>query len=212
LTPTDLETRAQRNEAAASAPAKVDPLAAYRPVAKGRAGNGPKIDRPTGLSVLVGFATLGIIGALIGAGVALASPDTLQRGPAPIHPNVIKLTGGLLIGTAIVTAVLVAALLTPKPWAWWYSILFYSTNIWVNLANAYFVGQNGNAAVGAGRATGAVVVGAIILGYLFKQSTRDFFAVKVPVWVGPAVSIPVGLAIGIGSVIGVGAAVLAITG
>ena len=215
LTPTDLETRAQRNEAAANAPVKVDPLAAYRPPEKGRgarASSGPKIDRPTGLSVLVGFAVLGIIGAIGGAAVALASPDTLQRGPAPIHPNVIKLTGGLLIGTAVVSAVLVAALLTPKPWAWWYAILFYSSNIWVNLANAFFVGQNANAAVGAGRAVGALIVGAIILAYLYKQSTRDFFAVKVPGWVGPAVSIPGGLAIGFAGVMGVGAAVLAVSG
>ena len=215
LTPTDLETRAQRTEAAAGEPAKVDPLAAYRPVAKGGGrgkSSGPAVDRPLGLKILAGLAVLGIVGSLAGAAVAFASPDTLQRGPQPLDPNVIKLTGGLLIGSAVTGLVLVSALLTPQPWAWWFVTLFYSASVWVRLINSVFEAQQGNAALAAGKAVGGVLVGALVLGYLYRQETRDFYSIKVPVWLGPAVSIPAGLAIGFGLILGIGAAVLAIQG
>lgn len=214
LTPTDLETRAQRTEAAANAPEKIDPLAAYRPVDTGRRGRGstgPAIERPLGLKILAGLAVLGIIGSLVGAGLAFASPETLQRGPEPLAANVIKLTGGLLIGSAIVWMVIVSALLTPQPWAWWFCNLAYSSNIWFNLLNSFAEGQAGNVPRAVGRTVGGLIVGAIILSYLSKQSTRDFFSVKVPVWVGPVVGIPAGFAIAFAVVLGIAAAVLAVS-
>jgi hypothetical protein len=215
LTPTDLETRAQRNEAAAGVPAKVDPLAAYRPTTKGRGGresSGPTVERPLGLKILAGLAVLGIIGALGGAAVSFFSPDSLQRGPAPIPANIIKLTGGLLIGSAIIHMVLVSALLTPQPWAWWFSNLLYSTNIWFNLLNSFAEGQEGNGARAAGRAVGGLIVGAIVLSYLSKQKTRDFFGIKVAIWVGPVACVPAGLGIAFALIFAVGAAYVAISG
>jgi len=213
LTTTDLETRAQRTEAAANSPVKVDPLAAYRPEAKGRGrgkSSGPAVDRPLGLSILAGLAVLGILVALAGAAVAFGSPDTLQRGPQPLDPSLIKLTGGLLIGFAVMGLVLVFSLLTPQPWAWWFAIVFYSASVWVRLINSVFEAQQGNAALAAGKAVGGVMVGAVVLGYLYQQKTRDFFSIKLAGWIGPAVSIPVGLAIGFGIILGIGAAALAV--
>lgn len=212
LTPTDLETRAQRNEAAAGAPVKIDPLAAYRPATKGRESSGPTVERPLGLKIMAGLAVLGIIGSLVGAAMAFFSPDSLPRGPEPLDPNVIKLIGGMLIGSAIVWLVLVSALLTPQPWAWWFCNLVYSSNIWFNLINSFAEGQEGNAARAVGRATGGLIVGAIMLSYLSKQKTRDFFGVKVPIWVGPAVCVPAGLGIAFALVFGIAAAYLAIRG
>jgi hypothetical protein len=165
-----------------------------------------------GLKILAGLAVLGVIGSLGGAAVAFFSPDTLQNGPEPLDPNIIKLTGGLLIGSAILWMVLVSALLTPQPWAWWFCNLVYSSNIWFNLLNSFEEGQNGNVARAVGRATGGLIVGAIVITYLSKQTTRDFFGVKVPVWVGPAAGIPGGLVIAFALVLGIGAAYLAISG
>lgn len=215
LTPTDLETRAQRNEAAAGAPAKVDPLAAYRPTTKGRGGrdsSGPTVERPLGLKILAGLAVLGIIGSLGGAAMAFFSPDSFQNGPAPLPANIIKLTGGMLIGSAIIWMVLVSALLTPQPWAWWFCNLVYSSNIWFNLLNSFAEGQEGNVPRAVGRAIGGLLVGAIVLSYLSKQTTRDFFKIKVPVWVGPVACVPAGLGIAFALVFGIGAAYLALSG
>ncbi len=212
LTPTDLETRAQRSEAAAGAPAKVDPLAAYRPATKGRSGggsSGPTVKRPLGLKILAGLAVLGIIGSLGGAAVAFFSPDTLQRGPEPIPANIIKLTGGLLIGSSIIWMILVSALLTPQPWAWWFCNLVYSSNIWFNLLNSF---AEDNMPRAIGRATGGLLVGAIVLSYFSKQNTRNFFGIKLAAWVGPVASVPAGLAIAFALIFGIGAAYLAIAG
>jgi len=212
LTPTDLETRAQRSEAAAGAPAKVDPLAAYRPATKGRSGSGssgPTVERPLGLKILAGLAVLGIIGSLGGAAVAFFSPDTLQRGPEPIPANIIKLTGGLLIGSSIIWMILVSALLTPQPWAWWFCNLVYSSNIWFNLLNSF---AEDNIPRAIGRATGGLLVGAIVLSYFAKQNTRNFFGIKLAAWVGPVASVPAGLAIAFALIFGIGAAYLAIAG
>lgn len=215
LTPTDLETRAQRTEAAANSPMKIDPLAAYRPEAKGRGRGkpaGPAVDRPLGLSILAGLAGLGILITLTGAAVAFGSPDTLQRGPQPLDPSVIKLTGGLLIGTAITGSVLVFSLLTPQPWAWWFVILLYSTSVWMRLISSVFAAQQGNAAPEAAKGAAGLVIGSLVLGYLYRQKVRDFYSIKLATWVGPAVSIPAGLAIGLGLILAIGAVAVAISG
>lgn len=208
LTPTDLETRSQRDEAAANTPPKADPLAAYRPPTKGHGRSGsskPKAERPIGLTILAVLAILGAVAAL-GAGIlAFASPNLLQQGPDPSNTSLIKLEGAFNIGFAVLAVVLVITLVTPQPWAWWSANIIYSFYYSVSIvASGLEIYDGGNTAFEVGQIIGNLIGLSIFLYYLSRDKPRAFFQIDGPKWVGPLVSIPAGLLIAGAVIFGIG--------
>jgi len=205
LTPMDLQTKAERTEAAAAhAVAHVDPLAAFRDTkgakkSKTRVPSGPK---PVGVIILAVLHFLGAAGLTFTGIMYLVSPEVLNRaaGAELVQPIGLKILGGISLAGAAMGAIVGTGLLSAQPWGWWTAITFYKYNFFRQIIYSVIAIQTtGNAAFHVGRIVGGLLVGALVFAYLYRPKVRDFFVIKTNPLIAAAITLSTGLITAIAS-------------
>jgi hypothetical protein len=133
---------------------------------------------------------------LVVGGIMLVSPETMSRRPGgqTVDPTAIRITGAILLASGAFALTVGVGLLRPQPWGWWLANAVYTQSLMGRLATAGFQIAYGNAAYGAGQATGALVIGLLILVFLYGANVRDYFGVKTKPMIAMAIVIPAALA------------------
>jgi len=199
LTPMDLQTKAERTEAAAAdAVAHVDPLAAFRDTKGGKKikQRGPSVPKPVGVIVLAVLNLLIAAGMAFGGIMYLVSPETLLSGESAVmpQPSSLKIMAGLLLSGATMGAIVGIGLLSAQPWGWWVTVTYYKFSIFRQIIVSVVAIQTiGNTPYEIGRMTGGLVMGGLVFAYLYQQKSRDFFGIKIKPLVATAITLPTGL-------------------
>lgn len=191
LTDSDLQSRSERDQAAAAAhEAAVDPLAAYQ--STGKAGKRQKGgSRPLGVTILAVLNFLVPVIAIPLAILFLVDSQSLDErfNSFDILQDVTTLVSVFILVAGLFYAAVGAGLLSKQPWGWWLAAAVYSCQLWSRIVAFIMSLIEGFATAEAVIGVVAIAFAAALLAYFFKENVRNYFNLKTKPAIAAAIAL-----------------------